>query len=989
MASKHTMDDLSFLGNASPDWIEEQFEKYRQDPNSVERSWAHFFAGFNFAQKNYDEKTADGTVEIPENIRKEFKVLSLIDGYRSRGHLFTRTNPVRERRKYAPTLALENFGLSDKDLDTVFQAGDSIGLGPATLRQIVNHLDDVYCRSVGIEYSYIRDVERKEWIRKKLEVDPLPKLTDEEKKIIFHVLNRATSFEQYLQKKFVGQKRFSIEGSEALIPALHGLVQRGSIHGVKEFIIGMAHRGRLNVLANIFKKDFKDIFSEFEGKEYEDYKHGEDFDGDVKYHLGYSKGITAENGEYVHMTLPPNPSHLEAVDPVVEGMARGKLDNYLENEKAVVPVLIHGDAAISAQGVVYEVIQMAQLDGYRAGGTIHIVVNNQVGFTTSYLNGRSSTYCTDVGKTTLSPVFHVNGDDVEAVVQTMYLALHYRQRYNRDVFIDLLSYRKYGHNEGDEPKFTQPKLYDLIAKHPNPREIYLKQLKEEKVLSQEEADVIIDKFEQVLDRSFEASQEIPNVYIKHFLEETWEGYTPAVPEDFIESPDTGYDRKGLMKLTQTIHDLPKHKNFFRKVERLMEDRMEKVKEDKLDWALGELLAYATLLKEGFNVRISGQDVERGTFSHRHAVLTTIDDEEDYLPLRHLGGDQAKFHIYNSLLSEYAVLGFEYGYSFVSPKTLTIWEAQFGDFYNGGQIIIDQFLSAAEDKWRTMNGLVVFLPHGYEGQGSEHSSGRMERFLQMCAEHNMQICNPTTPASHFHMLRRQMHRNFRKPLIVFTPKKLLRYPKTVSTMDELAKGRFLEVIDDPDVNPDLVDTLVFCSGKVYYDALEEKEKTDSGYNMALVRLEQLYPLPEKQLDAIMAKYKKVEKYIWLQEEPLNMGAWSYMAMNYTKPDWECIARKASASPATGSTKVSELRKRSLFDRLLVHAKPNKSAGVTPKKGPKRTTKPLPGKTKSSEKSKLDGNARGPKESKSPKGPKGPKGTKTTKGSKSTKTQQTVK
>lgn len=915
------MDEFSFLGNASPDWIEEQYQKFRQDPDSVESSWAHFFAGFEFAKTSYDTASDEEAVEIPENLRKEFRVMGLIDGYRSRGHLFTRTNPVRERRQYSPTLALENFDLGEEDLDTVFQAGTTIGLGPATLRRIVEHLDNVYCKSVGVEYNYIRDVERKEWLRKKLEEDPLPPLTADEKKIVFQVLNRATSFEQYLQKKFVGQKRFSVEGSEALIPALHGLVQRGADHGVKEFIIGMAHRGRLNVLANIFKKDFKDIFNEFEGKEYEESIDGEDFDGDVKYHLGYSKTITAENGEKVQMTLPPNPSHLEAVGPMVGGMARGKLDNYLHDEKAVVPVLIHGDAAISGQGVVYETIQMAQLDGYRAGGTIHIVVNNQVGFTTNYLQGRSSTYCTDVGKTTLSPIFHVNGDDVEAMVQTMFLALHYRQRYNRDVFIDLLSYRKYGHNEGDEPKFTQPKLYDIIAKHPNPREIYLKQLIKEGVMTQAEADEIMANFEKVLDRSYEASRQIPYVYIKHFLEDVWDGYTTSKPHDFVESPETGYDKKGLMELVDKIHHLPADKKFFRKLERLMDDRLQKVKEDKLDWALGEILAYATLLKEGYNVRISGQDVERGTFSHRHAVLTTIDDEEDYIPLRHLSEDQADFHIYNSLLSEYAVMGFEYGYAFVSPKTLTIWEAQFGDFYNGGQIIIDQFVSAAEDKWRTMNGLVIYLPHGYEGQGSEHSSGRLERFLQMCAEYNMQVCNPTTPANHFHMLRRQMHRNFRKPLIVFTPKKLLRYPKTVSSMDELAKGRFREVIDDNNSKVSDVDTVVFCTGKVYYDALEAMEESNSGHNMALVRIEQLYPLPEKQLDAVMAKYKNAKKHIWLQEEPRNMGAWSYMAMNYTKPQWICISRKASASPAAGSSKVSDLRKEAMFKELLVHAKPN--------------------------------------------------------------------
>jgi len=908
------MDNFSFLGNTSPEWIEAQYELYRIDPKSIENDWAHFFAGFEFAKTSYGDSGG-----IPENVQKEFRVVSLIEGYRSRGHLFTKTNPVRERRTYSPNLDVENFGLDKSDLNTVFQAGEEVGIGATTLAEIVDHLQQTYCQSIGIEYNYIRQPDRRNWIRDKIELKNRPKFTTEEKRIIFNMLNRATSFEQYVQKKFVGQKRFSVEGGESIIPALHALIQRCSNYGVKELVIGMAHRGRLNVLGNIFKKDFKNIFTEFEGKEYEDRARGEEFDGDVKYHLGFSKIVTAENGEKVHLTLSPNPSHLETVDPIVEGIARAKIDNYLKDEKTIIPVLIHGDAAIAAQGVVYEVVQMEQLDGYRTGGTIHVVINNQVGFTTNYKDGRSSTYCTDVAKTTLCPVFHVNGDDIEAVVQTMLIAFQYRQEFSRDVFIDLLCYRKYGHNEGDEPKFTQPKLYDIIANHPNPREIYLKQLIKEEVITQAGADEVMANFEELLDRQYDASKEIPNVYVKHFLEETWKGLTPSKPSDFDQSPETGYPLDKLTALAKKLNTLPTDKKFFRKLGKLMGDRLTMIEEDRLDWALGEQLAYATLLKEGFNVRMSGQDVERGTFSHRHAVLLTEDAEEEYLPLNNLGGDQGPFTIYNSLLSEYGVLGFDYGYAFANPHGLTIWEAQFGDFFNGAQIIIDQFLSASEDKWRSMNGIVLLLPHGYEGQGSEHSSARVERFLQSCAEYNMQVCNTTTPANFYHMLRRQLHRNFRKPLVVMTPKKLLRYPKAVSTMEELATGRFQEVMDDNSVQKEAVDTVVFCSGKIYYEVMEEKERTESGENLAVVRVEQLYPMPTNQLDSILAKYREAKNVVWLQEEPENMGAWAYMAMNYRKPNWICISQKASASPATGSSKASEIRQKDIMHRLFAYAK----------------------------------------------------------------------
>ena len=905
------IDKFSYLNNADPNWIEDQYVVFLKNPELVENSWKKFFEGFEFSKKNYNESS-----EIPENVQKEFKAINLINGYRNRGHLFTKTNPVRERRKYTPTLDLENFGLEQKDLATTFQAGNEVGLGAATLQEIIQHLQLCYCQSIGTEFIYIRDPERYNWLRNKIEVKEKHIFSAEEKKNIFGKLNRASTFEQFLHKKFVGQKRFSIEGGESLIPALDAIIQKGSTLGVKEFVIGMAHRGRVNALVNIFQKNPEDIFSEFEGKEY-DAALGE-FDGDVKYHLGYSTDVITDKGESVHLTLSPNPSHLEAVDPIVLGITRGKIDQYLLDENKIVPILLHGDAAIAGQGIVYEIIQMAHLDGYKTGGTIHLVVNNQVGFTTNYLDGRSSTYCTDVAKTTLCPVFHVNGDDIEAMIHTVQLATEYRQTFHRDVFIDILCYRKYGHNEGDEPKFTQPKLYDLIAKHPNPREIYANQLIAEGVIDKGYGEKLKSTFEAELEAKYDLSKSIPNVTVKHFLEDTWKHLRLAKEADFEKSPDTSFDKKNLVAIANNTATLPKGKNFFKKIVKLMDDKLTMVKTDKLDWGMGETLAYATLLQEGFPVRVSGQDVERGTFSHRHAVVVVEDTEEEYIPLNNVDPKQAKFTIYNSLLSEYGVLGFDYGYAFACPDGLTIWEAQFGDFNNGAQIIIDQFISSAEDKWRTMNGLVMLLPHGYEGQGSEHSSGRLERFLMLCAENNMQVCNCTTPANFFHLLRRQLHRDFRKPLVVFTPKKLLRYPKAVSSIDELAKGNFQEVVDDVSVEAKNVNTIAFCSGKIYYDIEAEKEKLGGVENIAVVRLEQLYPLPLIQLKSIIAKYGEDKKYIWIQEEPENMGAWGYMLRVFREVQLEIIANPASGSPAAGSSKVAEARQKAVLNKLLKFA-----------------------------------------------------------------------
>jgi 2-oxoglutarate dehydrogenase E1 component len=577
---------------------------------------------------------------------------------------------------------------------------------------------------------------------------------------------------------------------------------------------------------------------------------------------------------------------------------------------------VHGDAAIAGQGIMYEIVQMALLDGYRTGGTIHIVTNNQVGFTTNYLDGRSSTYCTDVAKTTLCPVFHVNADDVEAVIETMKIALEYRMKFHMDVFIDLLGYRKYGHNEGDEPKFTQPSLYKLIASHPSLREIYMNQLVSEGTIDNDHATEVKNRFEAMLDAKLEIAKSMKMAHVKHFMEETWKGFRKATEADFEQGVSTVYDKKKLTALAKRISTLPADEKFIAKTAKVFADRLKMIDDNKLDWAMGELLAYGTLLEEGHPVRISGQDVERGTFSHRHAVVKTDEDrEKEIITLNTISEIQAKFTVFNSLLSEYGVLGFDYGYAFGTPQGLTIWEAQFGDFNNGAQIIIDQFISAAEDKWRTMNGITMFLPHGYEGQGSEHSSARMERFLQLCAELNMIVCNPTTPANHYHLLRRQVHQEFRKPLIVFTPKKLLRYPKAVSTLEEMSTGSFREVIADESVTAKQVDTVVLCSGKVYYDILEQKEKRAAGNTMAVVRVEQLYPLPEKRIREVIAGYGKNAKLIWAQEEPENMGAWSYMLRTLRDLNLTIISPAASASPATGSPKVHEKRVTAMMDRLF--------------------------------------------------------------------------
>jgi 2-oxoglutarate dehydrogenase E1 component len=897
------MDKFSYLSNADVNAYEELFQQYKKDPESVEFGWRKFFEGFEFSKSNYE-------AEIPGKFEKEFKVKELITGYRTRGHLFTKTNPVRTRRQYTDTISIGYYGLTEEDLEQEFQAGNEIGLGVAKLKDIIKFLDQTYCQSVGVEYIFHRKPEIFDWFVNRVEKNRnTPNFTETQKKRILEKLNQAVVFESFLHKKFVGQKRFSLEGGESIIPALDALVEFGAEQGVKEFVVGMAHRGRLNVLANIFGKPYQDIFSEFQSKEYEDAY----FDGDVKYHLGISADIKTIGGNKAKLTLSPNPSHLEAVGPVVEGITRAKIDNYLKDSSKVMPVLIHGDAAIAGQGVVYEVIQMAQLKGYSSGGTIHIIINNQIGFTTNYEDGRSSTYCTDIGKVTLSPIFHVNGDDPEALVHTMNMAVEYRQKYKSDVFIDLLCYRKYGHNEGDEPRFTQPLLYEKIAKHSNPRDIYLKKLQEEGVVSESDLNTMEQSFNDHLQEQLIGSKEVQWSVVRDFLSDTWQAFDGLEKEDPFTDFNTEISETKLLDLVQKINHLPPDIKFFKKIVKLFASRNAMVEGNKIDWAMGELLAYAALLDDGYHVRVSGQDVERGTFSHRHAVVTIQDSEEQYIPLQNISEGQGNFNIYNSLLSEYGVLGFDYGYALASPNSLVLWEAQFGDFNNGAQIILDQFLSAAEDKWKSMNGLVMLLPHGFEGQGAEHSSGRIERFLQLCAEENIYVTNCTTPANFFHVLRRQLKRNTRKPLIVFTPKSLLRHPKCVSTVDDFASKGFQDIIDDARVQSNKVRKLVLLSGKLYYDVLAELEAKNVE-DVALVRLEQLYPLNISKIEGIVDKYKGA-KLIWAQEEPENMGAWSFILRNLRHLDLKLVSRRSSGSPASGSMEVYKRRQKSLIERIL--------------------------------------------------------------------------
>ena len=908
------MDKFSFLNAAHTGYIADLYDKYLQNPDIVEPSWRSFFQGYDLANENFSF-TDDSEVseEIPQSVRKEFLVVDLINGYRTRGHLFTKTNPVRDRRKYTPTLDIENFGLSKSDLDSTFNAGEIVGIGPKKLSEIIGHLERTYCDSIGVEYMYMRNPEKLTWWKDRLIVnDNHPSYTQDAKKYILSKLNQAVTFESFLQTKYVGQKRFSLEGGEALIPGISvALRNAAEIYGVEECVLGMAHRGRLNTLVNIFKKPVRDLFSEFEGKDFED----TNIDGDVKYHLGLTLSKTFRNGKQIKMNLVPNPSHLETVAAVAEGITRAKIDRkYNGDESKILPIIVHGDAAIAGQGIAYEVTQMAKLNGYKTGGTIHIVVNNQIGFTTNYLDARSSTYCTDVAKVTLSPVLHVNADDTEAVCHAMEMALDFRMKFKTDVFIDLLGYRKYGHNEGDEPRFTQPKLYKAISKHKNVKDLYAAQLLEENTINSEYLQKVTTDFKELLETEFNESKKVKTSKVKEFMQSTWKGFERQQLTSMLQTENTSYPVDKLKNIAKIVSTVPENVHFVRKAERILQGRSKMVFDtNTLDWGMAENLAYGSLLEEGFNVRISGQDVERGTFSHRHAILRDEISEERINLLNNNPNNSGKMTIYNSLLSEYGVLGFDYGYAMANPNTLTIWEAQFGDFSNGAQIMFDQYISAAEDKWKMQNGIVVLLPHGYEGQGSEHSSARIERYLQLCAEDNMTVANCTTPANFYHLLRRQMKRNYRKPLIVFTPKSLLRHPKAVNSIEDLATGEFQEVIDDS-LNPSKVTKLVFCMGKFYYDLLAEREILERE-DVALVRIEQLFPLHLEKIQRVIDRYPAVKEYIWAQEEPRNMGAWSFMLERLELVKLNVRSRKYYAVPAAGSSTRFKKRHKAVIDSVF--------------------------------------------------------------------------
>ncbi len=915
------MKDFSYITNSHPSFIENLYNEFLKDPNSIDPDIKKFFEGFDFAVSGTRQaapsetpKTSTASATVTDssaiNWMKEISAYRMISDYRYKGHLIATTNPIRARKDRGANLDLSFFGFTDADLDQTFHAGNLIGLGVTTLRNILAHLQKCYASHVGIEFKYISDQKKVDWLTNEIEQNlnqPLP-LT--KKKRVLEKLNQGVMFEKFLHTKYIGQKRFSLEGGETTIAALDEIIHTAANNDVQEIVIGMAHRGRLNVLANVLGKTYEQIFSEFEGTAIMDQTMGS---GDVKYHMGYGSEITTTDNKNIHLKLMPNPSHLEAVDPVVVGFARAKADIlYKSDFDKILPILIHGDASVAGQGVVYEVLQMSDLEGYYTGGTIHFVINNQIGFTTDFDDARSADYCTSVAAMVQAPVLHVNGDDAEAVVKCAGIATRYRQEFNTDIFIDMVCYRKHGHNEGDDPKYTQPQLYALIDKHLNPREVYVKYLLEQgESDAQELAKEMEKKFWADLQERLDEVKQKPLPYTYQQPEIEWNSLRKATTADFDQSPITAISEAEIKRMFEGLMKWKEGFTPLKKVEKLLQEKVKLLEtENKIDWATGELLAYSSLLVENKIVRMSGQDVQRGTFSHRHAVLRDEVTNEKYTRLNHFQEEQEKFRIYNSLLSEYGVLGFEYGYGLANPNALVIWEAQFGDFCNGAQTMIDQFIVAGEQKWNRMNGLVMLLPHGYEGQGPEHSSARMERFLQMCAELNMVITNITTAANLFHALRRQMTWEFRKPMINFSPKANLRYPGSFSHISDFTQGGFKEVIDDTVEDVSAIKKVLFCSGKLFFELAEKKQKENRS-DVAIIRVEQIYPLPTKQLKALHEKYSKAI-WFWVQEEPLNMGAASFLQTNLKTINFGVISRHASASTATGYNKVHKVEQQEIVD-----------------------------------------------------------------------------
>jgi 2-oxoglutarate dehydrogenase E1 component len=878
--------------------IEAAYQCWRRDPASVDPSWRYFFEGFELGSAR---PAVDGSLQIG--------VVRLIYAYREIGHFLAHLDPLSEPRTTHPLLELSEFGLSEADLGRTVDTAPFIGLGPATLRELLKALRDTYCRKIGVEYMHIQDRRIRHWLQERMEPTRNRPDFDRARKVrILKSLDYAELFERFLHTRYTGQKRFSLEGAETLIPILEAIVEKAPESDVREIVLGMAHRGRLNVLANILRKPYEEIFAQFEDKYLPEMMDG---DGDVKYHLGFSSDRVTARGATIHLSLSPNPSHLEAVDPVVEGRTRAKQSLFGDTERSRgIPVLVHGDAAFAGQGLVAETLNLSQLPGYTTGGTIHVIVNNQIGFTTAPADARSTTYCTDVGKMIQVPIFHVNGEDPEAAVFVAELALEFRQTFHRDVILDMFCYRRHGHNEGDEPSFTQPLMYAKIRGRPSLSSVYIEQLIMTGDLTVAESEAITEKFEAKLQQALDEAKTGAAEYTgMHGFDGYWKGFSPHYSHEPVE---TGVPEETLRRIADGLNRWPETFEPHPKVAAIYKTFREELYQGKpVFWPFAEALCFGSLLLEGVPIRLSGQDSRRGTFSQRHAVLYDARTGEPYSPLNGLGPKQAPFAAYDSLLSEAAVLGFDFGYSLDMPNTLVLWEAQFGDFANGAQVIIDQFVASSESKWQRDSGLVMLLPHGYEGQGPEHSSARLERYLQLCAEDNMQVCYPSTPAQYFHVLRRQMKRDFRKPLVLMTPKSLLRDKMAVSPVAELVEGRFREVLDDATADPGRTRRVVLCSGKVYYDLYKQRQH-EGANEVALVRVEQFYPFPEEPLKRVLGRYRKAREWVWAQEESQNMGGWTFMEPRLRALGCEAqyVGRDASASPATGSHQVHKWEQKEL-------------------------------------------------------------------------------
>jgi len=895
------------------DLIDEKYDIWRTSPNTLDAEWRAFFQGFELASEDLSIQSDIADVSptrAESDATKQARAIGLIYAYRSIGHTIAVFNPLTKERPINPRLTLKRLGFEKSDLDRVFHTGNYLGGDEMTLRELIERLEKTYCHTIGAEYIHIQETPKRRWIQARIEPECfIPRFTKEEKHRILSTIMNAEDFENFLQNRFLGQKRFSLEGGETLIACLESVLERCKKNGVDEIVMGMAHRGRLNVLANFLGKSFDYIFREFSENYVPDTIYG---DGDVKYHLGFETKRKTTDGHQVDIRLAANPSHLEAVNPVVEGKARARqrIRGDLER-KRVLPVLIHGDAAIAGQGIVAEVFNFSQLKGYRTGGTIHLVINNQIGFTTDPSEARSSRYCTDVAKIVDAPIFHVNGNDPLAVIAAVEAAFDYRQTFGCDVVIDMYCWRKHGHNEADEPAFTQPVLYKTISEMPRIGRALAERLVASGEFTQKEVDQIEADYLKRLETAFETVKEQENKQTDPFSEST---ATKQPPYNF-KGFDTRVNKEELELIAEQLTHIPEGFHANKKIVRQLDTKLKAFKENTgIDWGMGEALAFGSLLVEGTPVRLSGQDCERGTFSHRHSVLYDNETREKYVPLLDLQEGQAQFCVHNSLLSEAAVLGFDYGYSLDYPQMLCIWEAQFGDFVNGAQVIIDQFITCSESKWGRLSGLVMLLPHGYEGQGPEHSSARLERFLQACAENNIQVCNVTTPAQYFHLLRRQMKREFKKPLIIMSPKSLLRHKDCVSKVENFTDNEFWSILDDESVSKKTAKRIIFCSGKLYYDLSAYREENVIK-DTAIIRIEQFYPLNTDLLERIVANYPKAKSIVWSQEEPKNMGGWSFIAHRLMETIGKLPAyagRKESASPAVGSLAVHRHEQKRLIE-----------------------------------------------------------------------------